>query len=327
MVMYWGVGFDLRAGCDGPAYFAAWLVSETASRGTGDRAAAIHIVEENSWQYILPSLGLREANDKSEDLKSALSATPQTDLIAASQNAVATQLDRTGTRKQFSAVHVLPQTVAEVGLAQFAEEAPGTGLIIGRRSRANEDRFIRLGRVARKLLRRLPSPVIVTPPDLVPKGVGDGPIVVATDCGDDSVAACAFAANLAKRLGRKLCLVHVVSMPDAWDQEILLKKFAAVRKQVLEEGEKLIDTWIDEQGLAVDERVVAVGDVVVNLNDLATSRRAPFVVCGSRKLGTLARVFVNSVASELAAASKCPVAVVPPDFTVEIDPPRHLKMG
>lgn len=307
--MFWTVGLDLRAGCDGPAFFASWLVRETSSRGTGDRASAAHIVEGNSWQYVFRSRGLWGAENNLEHLIEPSA------LLAASHQAVETQLARTETREQFASLHVLPETTAEVGLAGLVQGIPGTGLIVGRRSKSSEDRFVRLGRVARKLLRSLPSPVIVTPPDLGPE-LGEGPIVFATDCGDDSIAAYQFAASLAQRLNRKLCLVYVVSMPDVWMQDVLLQPFAAVRTNMLEDGEKVVDKWIEQNQFAVDERVVAVGDIVASIDDVAASRRAPVVVCGSRRLGPWARIFVNSVASELAAASQCPVAVIPPDYTV-----------
>jgi nucleotide-binding universal stress UspA family protein len=40
------------------------------------------------------------------------------------------------------------------------------------------------------------------------------------------------------------------------------------------------------------------------------------LVSGSRKLNAVERVFVTSVGSEIAASATCPVAIVPPDFSI-----------
>ncbi len=305
--MFWTVGLDLRAGCDGPVYFASWLVQATAADG-GDRIAAAHVIEGNSWEYIFRSRDLWGAEHQWSDLVEPAA------LAAASREAVATQLDRTDTRSAFSRIQVTHETTAETGLCNLVHEHPGSGLIVGRRAPSGKDRLIRLGRVARRLLRRLPGPVIVTPPDLTIDAVGDGPIVVAADCSDDSVASCRFAAQLATRLGRKLCVVHVVSMPQVWVQDVMIQPFAGIRDQMRSEGETQIDQWLKTHHIAADERIVEVGDVVAQVDNIANKRKSPLIVCGSRKSGPLTRVFVGSVASELAAAASCSVAVIPPDF-------------
>ena len=69
-----------------------------------------------------------------------------------------------------------------------------------------------------------------------------------------------------------------------------------------------------EHGLAEVATHVALGDVAACLGELAEQQRAPLIVVGSRKLGPLTRLFVASVASELAATARCAVAVVPPDY-------------
>lgn len=311
--MFWTVGLDLRAGCDGPIHFAAWLTKATATSGTGDRIAGVHVIEETSWDYILRSRDLWGADHQWSDLVEPAA------LLAASREAMATQLDRTGTREHFSRLHVLHDTTAETGLCKLASETPGSGLVIGRRAPTGKDRFIRLGRAARRILRRLPSPVIVTPPDLQAEDIGNGPIVVAADCSDDSIAACKFGQQLARRLGTKLCLIHVVPMPRVWVQDVMLQPFAGVHEQMRSDGATRIDEWLKQHQIEVDERVVEVGDVTACVEHLAHGRKAPLIVCGSRQSGPLTRVFVGSVASELAASARCSVAVVPPDVAETAD--------
>lgn len=64
--------------------------------------------------------------------------------------------------------------------------------------------MIRLGRVARRILRRLGAPVLVVPPDLRAEQIGGGPVTALTSVSADSARACRFAADLAARLGRPL---------------------------------------------------------------------------------------------------------------------------
>ena len=85
--------------------------------------------------------------------------------------------------------------------------AAASGLVIGRAAERGSRAVVRLGRVARRVLRRLPCPVVVVPPDL--SAVADGPILLATDLDVASASAVTFARDLAARHGRELKVVHV----------------------------------------------------------------------------------------------------------------------
>jgi nucleotide-binding universal stress UspA family protein len=202
---------------------------------------------------------------------------------------------------------------AEDALGREADEQDSV-LVIGRRAKSGQDRIVRLGRVARRLLRTLPCPVLVTPPDLDPSGLGAGPIIAATDAREDSRSACALAARLAERLGRKLLLAHVVPMPEGWGGSYLPRdSVARVTAELQASGEIELERWAKSEGLHGHAAVVLQGGVLARVLALADEVAAPMIVVGSHELGPVPRFFVASVGSELAAMATVPVLVVPPE--------------
>jgi nucleotide-binding universal stress UspA family protein len=57
---------------------------------------------------------------------------------------------------------------------------------------------------------------------------------------------------------------------------------------------------------------VASGDVIGRVVAISREEKSPLVVCGSRKMSTVERLFNASVGSSLAAYCTCPVAIVAP---------------
>ncbi|MCA9694401.1 MAG: universal stress protein [Myxococcales bacterium] len=301
--MRWVVGVDLRPGNDGPLQFAAWLMRQVGVGGVA--VEGVHVLERDSLSFALTLAGGAEAE--------GLHFPGADGALASARDALAAALAR---------VDVAATVRAEVTVAANIEEhliglvarAPGDGLVVGRRALRGEDhRFVRLGRVTRRLLRALPGPVVVVPPDLKAERIGDGPLLAATDLHDDSLPACRFAAELAARLGRKLVLVHVVPAPELWAPEFFpAARHAELRAALERRGAEALARWSEAHGLSAHEAIVTTGDVVDRLIFHAAEHDAPAVVCGSRRLSPVTRVFVASVASELAASAWRPVIVVPP---------------
>ncbi len=303
--MKWTVGLDLRLNSEGPVVFAQWLAKQCPD----DEFHGVHVLEQESTQY---ALGLQAMTDL-HGLENLFD--PNT-IRKQAEETTQRLLKRNDANDTFASAKVVLDTSAQAQLAASVDEAPGSGLIIGRRAKRGEDSVIRLGRVARRLLRKLPGPIIVTPPDLESRLIGDGPVIVTTDLEDDAIAACHFAASVAKRLGRELLLVHVVPMPEDWvHQFVPSDKIETVRADLQKNGERRLASWIKQSGITEPATPLVVqGEVVHQIIELGALKDSPLLVCGSRKLGPFARIFVASVASELAAAAGRPVAVVPPDY-------------
>jgi nucleotide-binding universal stress UspA family protein len=166
------------------------------------------------------------------------------------------------------------------------------GVIVGRRTRAAAGGE-GLGAVTRRLLRRLAAPTLVVPSELDADALGDGPLILAFAPDEASEGAARLAGRLAETLERPLVAVHVGDgdVPD-------------------------LGAWLRAQGLG-GEAVLRTGDKREAILGLARQLAAPLVVCGSRRLGPVGRVFAGSLSGELSGHAEVPVLVVPPDAAVE----------
>lgn len=289
----WILGLDLREGAEGPLVFARWLQSALAADGEAN-LTAIHVIEADQ-------LGLLATAAKREQAKSLAT------------DALSQTLARAGDTTPLTDIQFAELGTPEDVLSAAASEADG--LILGRLAPRGKDRLLRLGGVARRLLRRLPAPTIVVPPDLSRSQVGEGPIIFACDGRDDGLGAARFATRLAELLGRELLLAHVVPLPTGWSVGYLPPdSLKQVRADLRASGERTLERWATQHGLSGHRGVVTEGLVTEELARLAEHEDALMVVTGSRQLNAVERLFVTSVGSELAASTTAPVAVVPVDY-------------
>lgn len=274
----WILGLDLGPRSHGALVFAAWL------RSGGAAVHGVHVLEAWAGPFLAAA----------EDLGKTV------------REAVAERYTHLGlpSLEQVDAV-VVPR--AEDGL--LAAAAMAAGLVIGRAAPRGERPRVRLGSVARRVLRTLPVPVVVVPPDLAT--VAPGPILLATDLGPSSDEARRFAVALAAAQERQLELVHVGEprhgdlfdeFDPAWSRE----------RQTYRAGvQKAVDAWAAGHSLGDRPCHVRFGNRAEEIADVAAHRSAALVVTGSRRLGLAGRLFSTSTASELAGLADCAVAVVP----------------
>jgi nucleotide-binding universal stress UspA family protein len=287
----WTLGLDLREGAEGPLVFARWLAQHLSGTATLD---PIHVIEQDQ-------LGLLASADKREQV------------LGLAEDAVARTLERSGDMTPLTGLRMIEIGEPEDVLASAGKDADG--LIIGRLAPRGKDKLLRLGGVARRLLRSLTAPTFVVPPDTHPEQIGKGPIILAADAHEDSVGAARFALRMADMLRRELILAHVVPMPYGWSVGYLPPDAVKqVRADLHSSGERTLERWATQHGITGLRGVVTEGMVAEELARLGESEDALMIVTGSRKLNALERLFVTSVGSELAASSSCPVVVVPPDY-------------
>ncbi len=274
----WILGLDLGPRSHGALVFAAWL------RSGGAAIHGLHVLEAWAGPF------LAAAEDLGETVREA----------------VAERYAHLGIPplERVDAV-VVPR--AEDGL--LAAAATAGGLVIGRAAPRGERPRVRLGSVARRVLRALPVPVIVVPPDLA--AIASGPILLATDLGPSSDEAVQFAVALAAAQGRELELVHVGEPRhgDLFDElhPVWLRERQAYRAGV----QTTAEVWATGHGLGDRPRHVRFGDRAEEIAAVAAERSAALVVTGSRRLGLAGRLFSTSTASALAGLADCAVAVVP----------------
>ena len=287
--MKWLIGLDLKASSTGALGFATWL----ARHSSAERFAAVHVIEESYLLQVLRSEHLAHAQEAARDKVEKL-------------------LAEAGLRDRVDTYDAVRGTVADQRLEAEAHNVEADVLLVGRQARADELKFVRLGRVARRLCRRLAVPTVVAPPGLNADALGDGPIMLATAAAEEDVEAAKFAREIARTTGRKLLVAHI--LPDLGDEGNFVP--AATLRQLYDQlgmdRERDIQNWMRKHDLGDASVVLAQGEVVGRLIGIAQQERVPLIVCGSRMLSGAERVMIASIATQLSCHASCPVAVVPP---------------
>lgn len=297
----WIVGLDLRPTGQGALRFARWLAA--ATRAAKPAFVGVHVLEEDT-------------------LRAALRYHHLDELIAGAREEAEMLLRNAGATEVLGELRVVQGLHAETTLESIREEQQAEGLVVGRQAPREGHHLLRLGKVARRLLRTLGGPVVVVPPDWEPEAVStEGPVVCATNVGDSAATAARFAAELAHRLGRPLLIVYTVPVPEDYGAHYIP---AATRQKIAREsqetGERELAAWVAELGLPGSSdagqggvtTLVRQGHVTEQVLRAAQETKAALIVTGSRRLSTLERLLLTSVGSELAATAPCPVVVVPP---------------
>ncbi len=286
----WIVALDLRPSSHGAVRFASWV---SQSGGEPLELVGVHVIER---EQLAPIFRLQSPDEVGRRAREALQR----------------ELDEAAIREFFTREVVALGPRAHEVLAHQAQGEHAEVIVVGRQVADDARATIRLGTNARRLLRALPTTVVVVPPDYAQIPFGAGPVLVATDLAEDAVAACRFAAQMGARLGREVIAVHVIPQLDP-----VLRAYVAdgpwneLAEQEHARALAELRRWLDRHGLAQLESRVEQGAVIDTLGRLVQSTHAPLLVVGSRRLPTVERAFVGSTAAALAAELPLAVAVVP----------------
>jgi nucleotide-binding universal stress UspA family protein len=284
--MRWIVGLDLLELSVGALRFASWL----RRRAPEERSCGVHVLTPHPLRQSL-------ANKTEEEFRLWVHGLAQE------------CVDQAGVAEQLDGVVLVEGETAEEGLLAALAAERGKALIIGRKAASGAESFVRLGRVARRLLRQMPAPIVVVPPDLE-RELPPGPVVLATDLGPSAASALRFAQALAETIGRELLVVYAYEVhsplqsyvnPSVWGQATLEATAAA---------ESSVAAYCEEHQLSVRSLVVR-GPTAHGVLETAVREKACMIVTGSRQLSLLDRIFTSSVGGDLAALASIPVAVVP----------------
>jgi nucleotide-binding universal stress UspA family protein len=278
--MKWIVGLDFRPSCVGALAWAQWLCE---GGGGAQEAVAAHVIEIPPG-FLGPMIGAARIEDDARRFLRECDV----------------DLD----------VRVLDTLPPVDGLARAVAIHRADAIAIGRRSSIDGDDVVRLGRVARRLLRRLPAPVAVCPADLDPAALPDGPVLVAVAPDAPSAAAVRFGRALAHGIGREAVFGTV--LPPAFPAGITYLAAPQYRGRDHEAIITDITRWLGEQGVGAPAPIVSEGPVVPRLHDLASELRACAIVCGSRLLSVADRITQSSIGTALAGTAPVPVIAVPP---------------
>ena len=215
-----------------------------------------------------------------------------------------------GASRAFEAIAVVEATAPEDGLEEALKVKDGSALVIGRKAKRGEDPMVRLGRVARRLLRQMPAPIAVVPPDLGEEPP-PGPVVVATDLGASSASAIEVGRAFAAAVGRELVVVHAVSMQSSLQVYVAASAWDRAHLEAQERGQRALSDYLSERGVEA-RGVVVSGPIGFGILNVCEREQACALITGSRRLSFVDRIFTSSVGAELAALAVIPVIVVPP---------------
>lgn len=264
----WLVGVDLTAHCHGALRFADWLHRRT--RALGHRFEALHVVEDGRASSLYP--GNAPLMDRARRLTRAC-------------------VDAVGARYAIRSIDVTPADLAAEAIGTRAA-ADGTGIIIGRAGGNEGWSPVSLGGTARNLLRTLPGPLCIVPPDLDVAKLDPGPVLVSLATDGSCVEALGFAYGIGRQIGRPVIAVHGGVEPEAARAKIV--------------------RWCEEHRLPVPGlRLGRVPTTAAIVGD-AEDEGACMVVCGATRLTLAERRVHETVGTRLAALASCPVLVVPP---------------
>lgn len=285
--MRWAISIDPRPEHDGPLRLAAWLAQRKST--ADDRLVGVHVLPR------LSELAGLWDGDAISALLTKVEANCRRNIAETTDLEIALEVDEADD--------------VPLGLAEAARQHDSHCLVVGRHARLQDDRLIRLGRIARRLLRNLPAPLAVTPPHWqVPDE--PGPVIVATDLLAHSEPAGVFARRLAAEYELPLAVAHVAHVFKWIGSSLPAGAFDAHAAQAVDAGRLATETWCKTQGLDAPI-LVAAGDPTSALAQLAVRERASLIVCGARRLSPIERTFHASVGADLAASMPCPVFVVP----------------
>jgi nucleotide-binding universal stress UspA family protein len=147
----------------------------------------------------------------------------------------------------------------------------------------------------------------------------DGSIICGVDGPPDSGLVVNSAGDLARRLGARLIVVHVVAdvpdpIPPGMAYVAPMARPGALRRRLdadVEAAEALLERIVLEADAGDAEPRVLIGDPAQRLADLAQSEEAALLVVGSRRRGPFKAAFLGSVSNRLVGIAGCPVLVVP----------------
>lgn len=288
--MRWMVGVDVRDLSKGAVQWARWI----AQRAPAEKFIGAHVVE-----YV--PTGFTGGMDPQM----------QADAIREMADQALAPLRDDATFLEIGAIEA---SVAEDGLEKAALDKACDAFILGRRKPTTEDTVVRLGRVARRMLRHLHRAVAIVPPDLDQPSISDGPVLLATDFGPASRGAVRMAKHLADDLGLDLLVTHVAAVATELAVLLPARKWDEHLSAVERSAQEHMSAWLAEHGLADARHSIVTGSPTAKLLEVSQIAGASMIVVGSRKLQTLDRIFTSSIGTELAAAAKMPVVVVPPEW-------------
>lgn len=202
-------------------------------------------------------------------------------------------------------------------------------IVMGTHGRTGVDKFW-MGSVAEEIFRRSPVPVLTIGPDVrssVHSGGRFHRVLFATDFTEASSAAAPFAISLSEGNNAKLVLLHVMRIPQAWnDKERREKELRRFELSVAEAMHHLYETIPRDAELQFPPKsLVEYGEPADRILAVAKERSSDLIVLGIRDAANgigPATHLERATAHRVVSHAQCPVLTVRPGSTQERFPAR-----
>jgi nucleotide-binding universal stress UspA family protein len=155
-------------------------------------------------------------------------------------------------------------------------------------------------------------------------------VLCAVDLSPSSRGAMTFAAELARRYGAHLTLLHAYEPPPAARAEMFVGPVEVFSASVRAAERRLAGWRVDAERAALRDvaAAVAIGRAADAIVRYAEEHRSDLIVVASRGRSALRRLLDPSVADEVLRKATCPVLVISRDAESAVGPtPLHPRRG
>jgi nucleotide-binding universal stress UspA family protein len=135
-------------------------------------------------------------------------------------------------------------------------------------------------------------------------------ILAPVDLSDAAEAVAIEAGALAKSIGARVRLLHVVSPPVANEYAPDAACISGEGTGAVEEALTRLRVWLNRKGVEAESRVLTGPPVPTILGD-ARRGKADYIVMGSHGHGALYQLLMGGTAMGVAQKAPCPVVIVP----------------
>jgi nucleotide-binding universal stress UspA family protein len=135
-------------------------------------------------------------------------------------------------------------------------------------------------------------------------------ILVATDFSESAGRAFDYAAALAEKLGAKLRLLHVISVPMIGVPEIGVAVIASTMESTVQTSQAELDRLAAQYGPARVETLLRTGDARDVIVDAAKELGVELIVMGTHGRRGVRRALIGSIAEGVLRTAPCPVLTI-----------------
>ena len=152
-------------------------------------------------------------------------------------------------------------------------------------------------------------------------------ILIPTDFSPNAMKAVIYAAEIAKKNGAQIFLLHVIEPRAVTIGEIDIPLYSRYVEELGNPGLKELETISETiaqfyPGIQIEKKVIE-GGIVISIDTYASENKIDLIVMGTRGVSGLKEMLIGSVAARTIQAVHVPVLAIPDEYIVA-DPDKIL---